>query len=93
MILFFFFFLFDFFVYFPAEIHSVCIDNIMKKCRIPFIFSISGLFIHFHLISVTFVFTDLRRSSFQFYHLTRSWFRCLIQEQQKEYKVIVVGDC
>ena len=49
MILFFFFFLFDFFVYFPAEIHSVCIDNIMKKCRIPFIFSISGLFIHFHV--------------------------------------------
>ena len=88
---------FCFFLFiFPAEIHSVCIDNIMKKCRIPFIFfyfRFIYLFSCVHLISITFVFTDFRRSSFQSYHLTRSWFRCLIQVKQNEYKEIVVGDC
>ena len=50
MILFFASRLFDFFCLFifPTEIHSVCIDNIMKKCRIPFIFYVFGLFIYSH---------------------------------------------
>ena len=47
MILFFASCLFVLFI-FPAEIHSVYIDNIMKKCRIPFIFSVFGLFIYSH---------------------------------------------
>ena len=33
---------------FPAEIHSVYIYNIMKKCRVSFMFSSFRLFIYFH---------------------------------------------
>ena len=40
---------------FPSEIHSVYTDNIMQKCRIPFIFSISGLFIYFHAFNFSYI--------------------------------------